>query len=390
MAKKPTPHPYSDRGSFERLMLLIATLVQFPGVGYIPEEERENQSRDALQRVQEKVRELAASLGIEFPPNYPATATIRKDLERLRDYGILDRRIYRWGYYLGTGVMTREQLQVMLCALESQGKYQGNPQARQLYELLSRRLRGVELATPGQFLYPVRQHLNRAIMETDPLEIMKRGKSQNTLFHQQATVEQAIASGQAIELSRKSDPYGRGLVGSLQLWPLQLVYHDIAWYLIYEYCETGHLAIGRVDRFGDYCNLLTPQRTLEVQSQSLKNAHQLLQNGWGLYLGEPEEQQAELAGTLKLQTVKVRFFSPVMEFIREGNRRHPQQKIKTGPKNETGKIEYIDYIVPLPRRSVKEFMLWVYRYMNQAIVLSPPELAEQHRQAARDLVARWE
>lgn len=390
MAKKPTPHPYSDRSSFERLMLLIATLVQFPGVGYIPEEERENQSRDALQRVQEKVRELAASLGIEFPPNYPATATIRKDLERLRDYGILDRRIYRWGYYLGTGVMTREQLQVMLCALESQGKYQGNPQARQLYELLSRRLRGVELATPGQFLYPVRQHLNRAIMETDPLEIMKRGKSQNTLFHQQATVEEAIASGQAIELSRKSDPYGRGLVGSLQLWPLQLVYHDIAWYLIYEYCETGHLAIGRVDRFGDYCNLLTPQRTLEVQSQSLKNAHQLLQNGWGLYLGEPEEQQAELAGTLKLQTVKVRFFSPVMEFIREGNRRHRQQKIKTGPKNETGKIEYIDYIVPLPRRSVKEFMLWVYRYMNQAIVLSPPELAEQHRQAARDLVARWE
>lgn len=390
MAKKPTPHPYSDRSSFERLMLLIATLVHSPGVGYIPEEERESQSGDALQKVQEKVRELAASAGIEFPSNYPATATIRKDLERLRDYGILDRRIYRWGYYLGTGVMNREQLQVMMCALESQGKYQGNPQARQLYELLSRRLRGLELETPGQFLYPVRQHLNRAIIQTDPLEIMKQGKSQNTLFHQQGMVERAIASGQAIELSRKSDPYGRGLVGPLHIWPLQVVYHDIAWYLIYEYCESGHLAIGRFDRFGDYCQLLPAQRTLERQSQSLKNAHQLLQNGWGLYLGELEEQQAELARTLKLETVKVRFFGPVTEFIREGDCRHPQQKIKTGPKNEAGKTEYLDYLVPLPRRSFNEFMLWVYRYMNHAMVLSPPELAEQHRQAARKLVARWD
>jgi hypothetical protein len=390
MAKKPTPHPYSDRSSFERLMLLIATLVHYPGVGHIPEEERENHSGDALQAVQEKVCELAANLGIELPPGYPATATLRKDLQCLRDYGILDRRIYRWGYYLGTGVMSREQLQVMMCALESQGKYQGNPQARQLHELLSRRLRGLESATPGQFLYPVRQHLNRAIMETDPLEMMKRGNNQNTLFHQQATVEQAIASAQAIELSRKCDPYGRGLVGPLRLWPLQLVYHDIAWYLIYEYCETGHLAIGRFDRFGDYCQLLTQHRTLEHQSQSLKNAHRLLQNGWGLYLGDPEEQAAELAGTLTLELVKVRFFSPVMEFIREGDCRHPQQKIKLGPKNETGQIKYIDYIVPLPRRSFKEFMLWVYRYMNNAIVLSPPELVQQHRQAAQDLVARWE
>ncbi|WP_254565495.1 YafY family protein [Oscillatoria sp. HE19RPO] len=390
MAKKPTPHPYSDRSSFERLMLLIATLVQYPGVGHIREDEQKSQFRDALQSVQEKVCDLAASLGIELPPGYPATATLRKDLERLRDYGILDRRIYRWGYYLGTGVMNTEQLQVMLCALESQGKYQGNPQARQLFELLSRRLRGLELETTGQFSYPVRQHLNRAIMETDPLEIVKRGKSQNTLFHQQVTVEQAIASAQAIELSRKSDPYGRKLVGLLQIWPLQLVYHDIAWYLIYEYCESGHLAIGRFDRFGDYCKVLTPQRTLEVQSQSLKNAHQLLENGWGLYLGEPEEQQAELAKTLKLETVKVRFFNPVTEFIREGDCRHPRQKIKLGPKNDTGKIEYLDYLVPLPRRSFQEFMLWVYRYMNNAIVLSPPELAEQHQQAARKLVALWD
>jgi hypothetical protein len=43
---------------------------------------------------------LTDALGIELPDDYPATATIRKDLETLRDYGILDKRMYRWGYYL--------------------------------------------------------------------------------------------------------------------------------------------------------------------------------------------------------------------------------------------------------------------------------------------------
>ena len=78
-------------------------------------------------------------------------------------------------------------------------------------------------------------------------------------------------------------PQKPGMVYGQKTDPHPLVYHDRAGYLIDEYCETGHRAIGRFDRFGDYCQLLTPQRTLERQSQSLKKAHQLLQNGWGLY-----------------------------------------------------------------------------------------------------------
>jgi len=50
---------------------------------------------------------------------------------------------------------------------------------------------------------------------------------------------EAISKGQAIEISRGSDPYLRGYIGPLQIWPLQLIYHDIAWYLIYEYIVTG-------------------------------------------------------------------------------------------------------------------------------------------------------
>lgn len=79
-----------------------------------------------------------------------------------------------------------------------------------------------------------------------------------------------------------------------------------------------------------------------------------------------------------------------MAFILEGDRRHLQQKISLGPKDSiTGQPIYVDYIVKLPPRSLNEFSIWVYRYMNHAQVLSPPSLAKEHTQAAKALVERY-
>jgi hypothetical protein len=46
-----------------------------------------------------------------------------------------------------------------------------------------------------------------------------------------------------------------------------------------------------------------------MQFEKLQQVHQLLSQGWGLYLGELAEQQKELAVNVEFQTVKVRFFS---------------------------------------------------------------------------------
>jgi predicted DNA-binding transcriptional regulator YafY len=390
MAKKPTPHPYADKLTFDRIMLLIATLVNHPGIGYSDTETSDGKYRDALLEVQSKLQEIAAASGIEFPENYPATPTIRKDLETLRSYGILDKRMYRSGYYLGTGAMTREELQVAFQALASQAKYQGNPQVRRIYEKLTKLLRGLDIELKGELFYPVRQHLNRAIIYTDPVEMLDRQEYQNTLFHKLDIVETAIVRGQSIALYRQSDHYGKGNIGFRQIWPLQLIYHDIAWYLICQYCENGHLTVERVNRFTDYCEIIDPEgRGLAAQEQNLKIAQKLLKNGWGLFLGNPEQQQAELQGQLKLQRVKVRFFERVVGFILEGSRRHPRQKIKEGPRDSFGNLLYVDYQIDLPDRSENEFSLWVQRYMDSAQVLSPPSLVEKHRQAAKDLVARY-
>ncbi len=400
MAKKPTAHPYTDPLAFDRLMLLITTLVRYPGVG-CPEPEpasppphlsgkpqtaSSNQHHDALQAVRTRLQAVAQSQGIQLPVDYPAVPTLRKDLETLRHYGILDQRMYRWGYYLGTGAMNHEEFQVAFSALASQARDQGDPQVRQIHAILSQRLRGLDLELNGELFYPVRQHLNRPVSDTDPQEMMALGTNRDSLFHQLNWVEQAIPQGQALELSRRVNPYNKSQIGPIQVYPLQLVYHDIAWYLIYEHCDNAHLAIERVERFKSHCKLLTEEgRGLQIQRKRLQMAHKLLDKGWGLFLGEPEEQQAELQGRLKLETFKVRFFPPVMTFILEGVRRHDRQKVRSGPKDSSGQSQYVDYEVKLPPRSLNEFSRWVHRFAYAAKVLAPAELVAKHREDARKL-----
>ena len=339
---------------------------------------------NALKSVQLKLQEIARSLNIDFPDEYPAVPTLRKDLELLRDYRILDRRMYRWGYYLGTGVMNKRELKAAFDILESQAKYQKDPELIRIYDLLKKRLKGFEFEE-RDFFYPVRQYLNRAINYTDPQEMMQRGKYRHTLFHQINSLEAAIVRGQAIELSRTTALYQEKKLGLVTLYPLQLIYYDIAWYLIYECDCDGTLAVGRINRFKDHLRVLSdrPNKSVSEQKNSLDKAHKLLENGWGLKLGNLEQQQLELSGKLNLVLVKVRFFTPVSAFIAEGELRHPRQVIEN-------QSDYLDYSIELPPRSLEEFRFWLNRYSDQVIVLSPPELKDKHLNAALKLVQEYQ
>lgn len=375
----------------ERLLLLIATFLKYPGVGSPDIESNREKHHDAIAQVQKQLQDLAKSLNIELAPDYPSVPTLRKDLNTLRKYGILDQRMYRWGYYLGTGAMSIEELKVALNALFAQVKFQGHPQVKLIYQSLEKRLRGLDMQMQGELFYPVRQHLNRAIVYTDPEEMINTSNNKDNLYHQIPLLEKAISQGQTIEISRQSSPYNKNRIGMMQIYPLQLIYHDIAWYLLYEYCETKHFAIGRVNRFANYCKPSDDKpRGVTAQAESLKQAYRLIEQGWGLKLGDVEEQRLELAGELPLTTVKVRFYHPVATFILEGDKRHPTQKITKVIKDKsTGELVCVDYTVILPRRSFDEFMLWVHRYMDSVKIISPPQLVKRHREAAQKLFERY-
>ncbi|MBF2073425.1 MAG: WYL domain-containing protein [Synechococcales cyanobacterium C42_A2020_086] len=383
----PASHPYSDRTAFERLMLLIATLVQHPGVGSAERVERVSEKHhDALVEVQQRLQEVAGKQGISLTAC--SLPTLRKDLGVLRRWGILEQHMYRWGYYLGTGAMNREELQVALNALYSQARYQRDPEVTKLYERLERRLRGLHLSE--QLFYPVRTHIDRAVVYTDPEEMMAQRQYRGTLFEKLEALEESIIQGQAIELFRSRNPYRTGETRYMQVYPLQLVYADIAWYLLHEDCESGHLALSRLDRLSDHFQPIEgKQQNTEQQWQSLQMAHRLLETGWGLFLGTTEEQRLEKLGQLEPVEVTVRFFPEVMSFILEGEKRHPAQKIHAGPKGKDGRLEYLDYTVKLPRRSLNEFCYWVCRFMGNTQFISPPELIEKHKQMAQELLTRY-
>lgn len=386
MAKKPVLHSYSDRHSFERLLLLITTFICNPGIGCSSSEQESGSHHQALQQVKKGLQQTANELNIDLP-DY-SVSTLRKDLETLRRYGILNRRMYRWGYYLGTGAMTQSELQLMLQALHSQAQYQGDSQIRNVYKTLERRLRGLDLELDGELFYPVRTYLNRTIVHTDPEEMMQQGQYRHTLFHQLEVVEQAIATGQSLEVYRCRNPYGTLSIGHLQIYPLQLIYADIAWYLLYEHVHNKHLEIERIDRLSDQVHVLDEVgRGLAAQQASLQIAHKLLVDGWGLYLGQPEEQQQERLGQVEPMKVVVRFFPPIMTFILEGERRHPRQKLRKGASRGNA---YVDYTVELPARSLGEFSRWICRFLPHAKVLTPPELVAQHREVARQLIKLYD
>jgi predicted DNA-binding transcriptional regulator YafY len=296
--------------------------------------------------------------------------------------------MYRWGYYLGTGVMNQQELAVALNALHSQAKYQRDVQTQELYHRLIRRLKGIE--SKEDLFYPVRAHLNRSIVETDPVKIAETFTDRN-LFDCLDIVEIAVTKGQKMRLHRKPSHWLDRPGKSFEVWPLQLLYYDIAWYLIHETCENGHLAVSRIDRLEDRCTVLDSRgRSIAAQRRSLKVAHELLENGWGLFLGAPDEQRQELIGQLDMVEVIVRFWPQVMGFIAESPLRHPSQRIvpyPPGPLNK--KTQYVDYILKLPPRSLREFSFWVYRFMGQAQVRSPADLVEHHRQAAQKQAASY-
>jgi predicted DNA-binding transcriptional regulator YafY len=353
---------------------------------------QEDKRHDALRPLQHQIQVCAQQLGLNYSEDCPAIPTLRKDLKTLRDYGILDDRMYRWGYYIGTGAFSPEELQIAFNALESQALFQGHPLVKQVYLKLKQRLRGFQLPNRQDFFYPVRQHLNRVINYTDPEEMMAKGKHKNSLYHSLDKVEQAILEGQALCLYRIDDPYQHQGLGAMEVYPLQLVYHDIAWYILCEDLKTGGFATNRVNRLSEEYKILKHcPRGSEAQQKSLKAIYKLLENGWGLNLGSWEEQQAELTGTLTLIPVKVRFFPPVSRFILEGERRYPEQRLKMGLKDpETNKPRYVDYSLNLPPRSLDEFSFWVQRYGDKALVMEPAILKERHRQGAIALARRYE
>ncbi|MCP9861341.1 MULTISPECIES: WYL domain-containing protein [unclassified Cyanobium] len=121
--------------------------------------------------------------------------------------------------------------------------------------------------------------------------------------------------------------------GELRVWPLQLIFHNVGWYLLFEEDQVGHgqrlIRSERLDRLAMRQAHGDLRRSPEAHQAALKRLERLLHHSGGIYFGADLEQQLAIAGASPQRRsqalVTLRFCCApwAFAFIREGLQRYP-------------------------------------------------------------------
>ncbi|MBO9998128.1 MAG: WYL domain-containing protein [Cyanobacteria bacterium SID2] len=387
-------HRYSDRDTFLRLLETIRSIVQRP-FEYNPEK-----------NVQESLVDL-----INARRYVTDRGALRKDLElALYPYGLLQRpHNYRRGYYLGTSIFSLEDLSWLYEHLREQGDRFSHPSDREtFYRVLTR----VETLKPPSLSQnaPILRFGNPSIIEIE-------GLSHVSLARRQERVERAIRDRELLSLKRLT---GKGKfpgdAEELRAYPLQLVFHNIAWYLGLESTEDGRLSFERLDRWYLKDEHTQVFRDEKRHQKSIKNLGRLLEASAGLFLGRSAVAQRQYLGRDRAKreavtvTVELWCNENIFAFISEGTQRFPLKQMKMSPpfhsrdsttkdlnklfsaKRTGDRIFPHRFQVKLPIWSIEDidFLRWIVGFGGQVKVIEPPELRERVLSLGRSIVELYE
>ena len=255
----------------------------------------------------------------------------RRDLPWIAAYGLWPRIAGRKGYTIGTALFTMPRLLEMHALVQQADKRLQDPSAQQLLEELNQRLRWADLSvddTP-----PIRAFANRSIVgrEQVPRESL-------AVAQQAERLEAAIYRGYRVQLIRYQDAArfddAPPTTEPFAAWPLQLLFHNIAWYLAYEEARPGGPGLIRTERL-DRLRLFAVEsnermaRSPEQRRPSMKRLEQLLDECGGIYFGRDLEAQLDLCSgdpsrqKRRQETLQFRCNPKVFGFLREGVQRFP-------------------------------------------------------------------
>jgi hypothetical protein len=143
-------------------------------------------------------------------------------------------------------------------------------------------------------------------------------------------LETAIVEQRRIELERYASvgSFPESPLGTFRVWPLQLLFHTIGWYLVFEDdaigTGVGLIRSERIDRLALRRSERGNRRSEEAHSQGLKRLELLLHHSGGIYFGSDLKTQLRLASPnariRARQLVTLRFCCQgwCFAFIREG------------------------------------------------------------------------
>jgi len=126
--------------------------------------------------------------------------------------------------------------------------------------------------------------------------------------------------------------------GELRVWPLQLIFHNVGWYLLYEDDhigqEQGLIRSERLDRLAMPRGDGDLRRSSEQHAAAINRLERLLHHSGGIYFGSDLEQQLAVASastqrrTQALITLRFCCAPWAFAFIREGLQRYPIEHVR--------------------------------------------------------------
>jgi predicted kinase len=320
-------HTYADADIFTRLIKTIRCLVHYPCF------RDDSSDKTSQQRLYEHLRAQI----------YIKKDTLRRDIQlALHPYKILPHQTMKRAYYIGNNILNKRELTEVFKILESQVEGLEDPLALETYQTFKQKLELSQILTSEQLVsrYPVRAILNQPIFDIDTLP-------DYTVYKKLDELTAAIEAGQALELKRIpgagiffGDPHARQ---AFRVWPLQIVFHNIGWYLCYE-CFDGKqkklLKSERLDRFF-ITQLLQEQRDISEQKKALSCLEKLYHASGSLFFGHNAEIQQQYLNPKQRTDVEIILEllcnDDIFQFISEGTKRFPSNKIKMSQPPEANK-----------------------------------------------------
>ena len=369
-------------------------------------------------------------------------ATMRKDLEGLlRPYGFAPEvkgrpASNRQGYAIGTALLSADQLLEVHSLFKASMERLSDASQKPLLLSLEDRLRRAGLldAGAGQRNHGRRALAHRSFTEERSGTLAARDQSER--------IERAIKERRRVRLRHLPDlvtdgQKKQGQDGSFRAWPLQLLFHNISWYLAFEFdsigTSEGLIRTLRVDRLvlhGHDGNVI---RSQESQHQrAMARLERLLHVCGGLWFGTDldaqlavmPEKEAKANGTAQTasasrslsgraipgrdhyDTLRFCCTPQVFQLIREEPNRFPPEHTaystpipghsswsqgpldRLAPNPATGSHPYPVELL-LPRWTLEsdwDLRAWLFRWGDGIRIESPEALREQHLQQARGVV----
>jgi predicted kinase len=389
-------HRYSDVEIFKRLMTLIKS------IAHNPLDTVSDLSSD--KKTWELLSEQAFGSTIEKD-------NVRREIEKvLKPYQILPGFAMKRGYFLGTGIFSERELEKVYGLLNAQKIHTDDPIALEMLQLFQDRINSSQLLELKQY-YPVRVIGNRGIVNSESLP-------DTALPNKLSQLEEAIEQGKLLKLARigKTARFPGQADETFDAYPLQIVFHNIAWYLGFEQkggTQDKLLNFERLDRLRLYQVLGHSQRSEDEQRKSLKQLTDLYQSCFGIFLGNSAEDQRKFLSKNKQtaksvsMTVELWMTENIFKFVSEGTQRlsKSQMKMSKRPNEATKDTDKSLFTLPgsgdtdlpyrwqatLPKWSIKDVDLkrWIIGFGGQVKVVEPPELVDLIKKEAEGIIQNY-